>query len=81
MKKTFDGIVVSTKMKKTVVVSVTRGVPHPLYKKILKRDNKIKADVSSFSPNVGDRVLIEEVKPISKSKHFKVKEIIKNDSK
>lgn len=78
MKKIFEGVVVSLKMQNTAIVSITRRFPHPLYKKLIKRDNKINADISTFVPNVGDRVKIVETKPISKTKHFKIMEVIKN---
>jgi len=80
MKKTFDGVVVSLKMQKTAIVSVLMRFPHPLYKKLMKRDNKINVDVVNFKPNVGDRVKIVETKPISKTKHFKIMEVWKNGS-
>lgn len=78
MKKIFDGVVVGLKMQKTAIVQVTRRFPHPLYKKLMKKDNKINADVANFTPNVGDRVKIVETKPISKTKHFKIMEVMKN---
>lgn len=78
MKRTFDGVVVSLKMQNTAIISVTRRFSHPLYKKLIKKDNKINADISTFSPIVGDRVKIIETKPISKTKHFKIMEVIKN---
>ena len=80
MKKILEGIVVSVKMKNTVIVSVTRRFPHPLYKKLIKKDNKLNVDVANFKPNIGDRVKIIEAKPISKTKHFKVLEVIKDGS-
>lgn len=80
MKKTLEGIVVSNKMVKTVVIEVTSKVSHPIYKKITKIDKKIKADTGSFSLKVGDRVRIIETKPISKDKHFKIMEVIKSGS-
>ena len=79
-KKTFDGIVISLKMQKTAIVRVTRIFPHPLYRKLIKKENKINADISTFSPIVGDRVKIVETKPISKTKHFKIMEVMKNGS-
>ncbi len=77
MKKIFDGVIVSLKMQKTAVVGVTRRYPHPLYKKLIKRDNKIVADIANYSPVVGDKVKIVETKPISKTKHFKIMEVVK----
>ncbi len=80
MKKTFEGTIVSLKMQKTAIVRVTRRFPHPLYKKLMKRDNKINVDVANFVPNIGDKVKIVETKPISKTKHFKIMEVMKNGS-
>jgi small subunit ribosomal protein S17 len=77
MKKIFEGKVVSLKMQNTAVVEVLRRVPHPLYKKVLKRTKKHQADTAGFSLLIGDRVRIVEVRPISKKKHFKVLEKIK----
>ena len=78
MKKILNGVVISLKMKNTAIVNVTRKFPHPLYKKLIKRDNKVSVDTSTFSPKVGDRVKIVETKPISKTKHFKIMEVVKN---
>lgn len=80
MKKILDGIVVGVKMQKTAIVSVTRKFPHPLYKKLIKKDNKLNADVATFTPKIGNKVKIVETKPISKTKHFKILEVIKDGS-
>jgi len=80
MKKTFDGVIVSLKMQKTAIVKITRRFPHPLYKKLMKKDNKINVDIAAFTPNIGDRVRIIETKPISKTKHFKIMEVMESDS-
>lgn len=80
MKKIFEGIVVSNKMAKTVIVNVMSKSAHPIYKKLIKRDKRIKADTGNFSPNLGDRVKIVETKPVSKDKSFKLMEVIKSDS-
>ena len=69
--KRLTGIVVSNKMQKTVVVEVTRFVKHPLYGKYLKKAKKYKAHDES-GRQVGDKVTIEETRPISKDKHFVV---------
>lgn len=79
-KKTFEGIVTSVKMQKTAVVRVSRETPHPLYKKLMKKDSDFSVDIGSFTPVVGDKVKIIEIKPISKTKHFKILEVIKNGS-
>lgn len=71
-KATLKGKVVSDKMDKTVVVSVTRFVEHKKYKKRIKISKKYKAHDETNSKKVGDTVEIEETRPISKDKHFKV---------
>lgn len=80
MKKTLEGVIVSVQMQKTAIVKVTRKFPHPLYKKLMKRDNKLSVDVSTFLLSVGDRVKIVETKPMSKTKHFRILEVIKDGS-
>ena len=79
--KTLDGIVVSDKMQKTVVVEVSRRVAHPLYKKLLKKSKKFKADSKEVTAKVGDTVRIAEVTPISKDKHFKVIKVLEERKK
>lgn len=81
MKKTLDGIVISLKMQKTAVVRIAREFPHPLYKKLIKKDKRFNVDVGTFAPKIGDRVRITETKPISKTKHFKILEAVKDGSK
>lgn len=80
MKKILNGVIVSVKMQKTAIVSVLMQFSHPLYKKLIKKDNKLNADVANFTPLVGDRVKIVETKPISKTKHFKILEVLKDGS-
>lgn len=79
--KTLNGIVVSTKMQNTAVVEVTRRVAHPLYKKLMKRSKRYKADIAEFTPEVGDMVTISEIKPISKDKYFKLVSIAQKEKK
>ncbi len=76
MANTFIGKVVSTKMEKTVVVSVERSFKMPIYKKVIRRHKKYKAHNEEFKINEGDTVEIIKVAPISKDKHFKVSKII-----
>jgi len=76
MSKILKGVVVSLKMQKTAVVQVSRVIPHPIYKKLIKKDRRIKADTSLFKLAVGDRVKIQETKPISKQKAFKITEVL-----
>ena len=77
MQKVFNGTIVSLKMQKTAVVQIKRKAPHPLYKKLLNKSKKFKADTGDLVLNLGDRVKIAEVKPISKGKKFRVLEVIK----
>lgn len=72
MKKKLIGKVVSTKMKKTVVVEVERVFSHPKYRKVVKRHKKYKAHNENIDLKVGDLVEIVETRPISKDKHFEV---------
>lgn len=69
---TLSGVVVSDKMAKTVVVSVSRFIKHPLYGKYYKVSKKYKAHDEENKYKVGDKIEIVETKPISKDKHFKV---------
>ncbi|RMH04388.1 MAG: 30S ribosomal protein S17 [Nitrospirae bacterium] len=70
------GTVVSDKMDKTVVVAITRLVPHPLYGKVLRRITKVKAHDERNAARVGDRVKIVYSRPISKTKHWRVAAIL-----
>ncbi len=71
-KKQLQGTVVSNKMAKTVVVKVERVKEHPKYKRRYKVHKKYKAHVESGEYKVGDRVIIEESRPISKDKRWRV---------
>ena len=75
-RKTREGLVVSDKMNKTVVVAVEDRVQHPLYKKTLRRTNKLKAHDEQNDCGVGDRVLLMETRPLSASKRWRVVEIL-----
>ncbi|MDP2651154.1 MAG: 30S ribosomal protein S17 [bacterium] len=70
--KTLTGIVVSDKMKDTIVVSVDRYVKHPKYEKYVRRSKKFKAHDTGNKARIGDKVTIVETKPISKDKHFRL---------
>jgi small subunit ribosomal protein S17 len=67
-----SGVVTSDKMKDTVTVKVSRFVKHPKYGKYISVDKKFKAHDAGNTKKIGDKVQIEECKPISKDKHFKV---------
>ncbi len=68
--KVLRGVVVSNKMKDTVVVDVVRFVKHPKYKKYYKVNKKYKAHDVGNVKQMGDKVEIRETRPISKTKHF-----------
>jgi small subunit ribosomal protein S17 len=71
------GLVTSTVMDKTITVSVTRLVEHPLYKKATKRTKKFKAHDKDSQCQVGDLVRIRETRPLSKTKRWRLVEIVK----
>jgi len=68
-------------MQKTVIVQIERLVRHPVYKKILKRTTKIKADTNNFEVGTGQSVKIEQARPMSRDKHFKVVEVLNEEKK
>ena len=70
------GVVISDKMDKTIVVQVERLVAHPVYKKYVKRRNRIKAHDEKNEYQVGDRVEIVETRPTSKDKRWRVNKLI-----
>lgn len=70
--KKLKGVIVSDAMDKTVVVSVDRFVKHPKYKKYVKKTKRYKAHDEKEEYNVGETVIIQECRPLSKDKHFKV---------
>lgn len=76
LRKTRVGLVSSDKMDKTIVVSVTEHVRHPLYKKIVKRTYKLKAHDENNDCHSGDKVRVMETRPLSKEKHWRLVEII-----
>ncbi len=76
-RKEFVGSVVSDKMQKTVVVKVMQMSKHPKYSRIVKIYNKFKADDRNGLAKMGDTVRIEETRPLSKDKRFRVIEVIK----
>jgi small subunit ribosomal protein S17 len=75
-RKVRDGLVVSDKMDKTVVVAVEDRVQHPLYKKTLRRTNKLKAHDEQNACGVGDRVLLMETRPLSATKRWRIVEVL-----
>lgn len=76
-RKEFTGIVISDKMQKTVIVRTMHLSKHKKYSKTIKRYNKFKAHDENGSAKLGDTVRIEETRPLSKDKRFRIVEIIK----
>ena len=76
LRKVRTGKVVSDKMDKTIVVAVEDHVKHPLYKKIVKRTYKLKAQDENNECNVGDTVRVMETRPLSKDKRWRLVEIV-----
>jgi len=75
-RKVREGLVVSDKMDKTVVVAVEDRVKHPLYGKVIRRTSKLKAHNENNVAGVGDRVLLMETRPLSATKRWRVVEIL-----
>jgi small subunit ribosomal protein S17 len=75
-RKTREGLVVSDKMDRTVVVAVEDRVKHPKYGKVLRRTKKYKAHDENNECGVGDRVLLMETRPLSATKRWRVAEIL-----
>lgn len=76
LRKSRVGVVVSTKMDKTIVVEYVARVPHPRFKKIVKRSKKFYAHDEEGKAVVGDKVRITETKPISKQKCWVLAEVL-----
>ena len=75
-RKTREGVVVSDAMQKTRVVRIERVYRHPKYQRVIRMSKKLKAHDEGNESHVGDRVLIEETRPISKEKRWRVREVI-----
>ena len=75
-RKVREGLVVSNKMNKTVVVAVVERVRHPKYDKFVLRTKKLYAHDEANDANVGDRVRVMEIRPMSKLKRWRITEIV-----
>ena len=75
-RKTRRGYVVSDKMDKTIVVEVEDRVKHPLYGKVIRRTSKVKAHDEGNTAGIGDLVLINETRPLSATKRWRLVEIV-----
>ncbi|MEK7264233.1 MAG: 30S ribosomal protein S17 [Bacteroidota bacterium] len=76
LRKTRIGTVVSNKMQKSIVVEIQRSVPHPVYKKYVKRSSKLMAHDEANEAKIGDTVKIMETRPLSARKNWRLVEII-----
>lgn len=76
VRKVRTGVVVSDAMDKTVVVRISTQVRHPLYGKIVRRTTRLKAHDEANEAHVGDRVRLMETRPLSKTKRWRVVEIL-----
>ena len=76
LRKQRVGVVTSDKGNKTITVEVMRRVPHPRFRKIVKKTTKLYAHDEDEQAAIGDRVMIEETKPISKTKCWVLKEVL-----
>ncbi|HCE84774.1 MAG: 30S ribosomal protein S17 [Bacteroidetes bacterium] len=76
LRKTRIGIITSDKMEKTITVAVERRVKHPLYGKFMKKTKKYHAHDEENTARIGDRVRIMETRPLSKSKRWRLVEVI-----
>ena len=75
-RKTFQGLVISDKMDKTVVVTVEDRVKHALYGKVIRRTSNLKAHDEDNACGVGDRVLLMETRPLSATKRWRVVQVL-----
>jgi small subunit ribosomal protein S17 len=75
-RKVREGLVVSDKMDKTIVVEVEDRVKHPLYGKVMRRTSKLKAHDEQNAAGIGDRVLLMETRPLSATKRWRLVEVI-----
>ena len=75
-RKTRDGVVISSSMDKTAVVAVVERVPHPKYNKFVLQTKRLYAHDESNDANVGDRVRVMETRPLSKTKRWRVTDVL-----
>jgi small subunit ribosomal protein S17 len=78
--KTKQGVVVSDKMTKTRVVMIERVYRHPRYERVITRSKRLKAHDETNATKVGDRVLIEETRPMSKEKRWRIRQVLSRAS-
>lgn len=79
-RKSREGVVVSDAMQKTRVVTIERVFRHPRYQRVIRTSKKLKAHDETNESRVGDRVLIEETRPMSKEKRWRIRKILSHAS-
>ena len=75
-RKVREGLVVSDKMEKTIVVALEDRVKHPKYSKVIRRTSKVKAHDEAGTAGIGDRVLVMETRPLSATKRWRLVEVL-----
>ena len=75
-KRILQGVVVSDKMIKTRVVLIERVYRHPRYERVVRRSKRLKAHDEANASKVGDRVLIEETRPLSRDKRWQIRQVL-----
>ncbi len=76
-RKERTGVVISDKMKKGIVVRLTRITKHPMYRRVMKTSSKVMAHDEKEAAKVGDKVRLQETRPISKNKKWRLVEVLK----
>jgi small subunit ribosomal protein S17 len=79
-RKTREAVVVSDKMQKTRVVTIERVYRHPRYQRVVRTAKRLKAHDENNESRTGDRVLIEETRPLSKEKRWRIRQIVSRSS-
>ena len=77
MRKERTGTVVSDKMNKSIVVRIDRTAKHPVYKRIIRKSNTVMAHDEKNEAKVGDKVRLQETRPLSKNKRWRLVEVLK----
>ncbi len=75
-RKTREGVVLSDKMQKTRIVLVERVYRHPRYQRVIRQTRKLKAHDEANESRAGDRVLIEETRPLSREKRWRIRQVL-----
>ncbi|NQV04697.1 MAG: 30S ribosomal protein S17 [Candidatus Omnitrophica bacterium] len=76
-RKERTGVVISDKMEKGIIVRLTRTTKHPMYRRVIKKSSKVMAHDEKEVAKVGDKVRLQETRPISKNKKWRLVEVLK----